>query len=191
MRGVRRVILGSARVPRAWFRRLAETNFFFAHIREKTPRKGKCTSAGRARLARGTRALPRAALSRVVVLSSVCLFILVLVIWWLPLPNELDRPALGTLTLLDSRGREIAELASPEARAQLPRRLDEIGKWLPRVTIALEDHRFYKHHGVDWRATAAALARNLKAGSNHFGRVNYHAAAREDCDWSAAPQLDR
>ena len=84
--------------------------------------------------------------------------------WWLPLPNELEKPAVGTLTLLDCRGREIAELASPEARAQLPRSLNEMGKWLPRVTIALEDHRFYEHKGVDWRATAAAFTRNLKSG---------------------------
>ena len=80
------------------------------------------------------------------------------------LPNELEKPTVGTLTLLDCRGREIAELASPEARAQLPRTLNEMGKWLPRVTIALEDHRFYEHAGVDWRATAAAFARNLKSG---------------------------
>jgi penicillin-binding protein 1C len=85
-------------------------------------------------------------------------------IWWLPLPNELEDSAVGTLTLLDCRGREIADGASPEARAQLPRRLDEMGKWLPRVTIALEDHRFYEHPGVDWRATAAAAMRNLQSG---------------------------
>jgi penicillin-binding protein 1C len=83
---------------------------------------------------------------------------------WLPLPNGLEKPTIGTLTLLDCRGREIAELASSEARAQLPRKLSEMGKWLPRVTIALEDHRFYDHAGVDWRATAAAFARNLKSG---------------------------
>ncbi len=46
----------------------------------------------------------------------------------------------------------------------MPRALNEMGKWLPRVTIALEDHRFYEHEGVDWRATAAAFARNLKSG---------------------------
>ena len=85
-------------------------------------------------------------------------------LWWLPLPNELEKPAVGTLTLLDCRGREIAELASPEARTQLPRALNEMGKWLPRVIIALEDHRFYEHQGVDWRATAAAFTRNLKSG---------------------------
>jgi penicillin-binding protein 1C len=82
---------------------------------------------------------------------------------WLPIPDELQKSPVGTLTLLDCRGRELAEIASPEARAQLPLRLDEMGKWLPRVTVALEDHRFYEHAGVDWRATASACGRNLKA----------------------------
>jgi len=67
----------------------------------------------------------------------------------LPLPASLRQPATGMLTLLDCRGREIAEIASPEARAQLPRKLDEMADWLPRVTVALEDHRFYKHGAVD------------------------------------------
>jgi len=31
------------------------------------------------------------------------------------------------------------------------------------VTIALEDHRFYKHRGIDWHGAAAAATRNLKA----------------------------
>jgi penicillin-binding protein 1C len=123
----------------------------------------KSASARRARQTRETRALPRIARSGRLL---VCGFILLLTsaLCWLPLPNELEHLTLGTLTLLDCRGREIAEIASTQARSQLPRRLDEVGKWLPRVTIALEDHRFYEHAGVDWRATGAACIRNLKSG---------------------------
>lgn len=80
-----------------------------------------------------------------------------------PLPASLRQPLPGTLILLDTRGREIAQLASPEARAQLPRELAQMGEWLPRVTVALEDHRFYEHGAIDWHATAAAGVRNLKA----------------------------
>jgi penicillin-binding protein 1C len=87
-----------------------------------------------------------------------------LLIWGLPLPNELLSPATGTLTLLDSHGREIAEVASPEARVQIPVLLSEMGEWLPRVTVALEDRRFYEHNGIDWRATVAACVRNLESG---------------------------
>ena len=38
-----------------------------------------------------------------------------------------------------------------------------MGPWLPRLTVALEDRRFYEHRGVDWRATVAACARNLRS----------------------------
>jgi len=83
---------------------------------------------------------------------------------WLPLPNELQGPLPGTLVLLDVHGREIAEIASPEARTQIPLKLSEMGEWLPRVTVALEDHRFYQHAGVDWQATIAACIRDLQSG---------------------------
>jgi penicillin-binding protein 1C len=84
-------------------------------------------------------------------------------VWWLPIPDALKKAPAGTLTLLDCRGREIAEVASREARTQFPVTLDQMGAWLPRITLALEDRRFFKHRGIDWRATAAACARNLRS----------------------------
>ena len=94
---------------------------------------------------------------------SCCLVVAIAFAWWLPIPHELQKSPSGTLTLLDCRGREIAELASPEARTQFPVALEQMGPWLPRVTVALEDRRFYQHRGVDWRATVAACARNLRS----------------------------
>ncbi len=94
-----------------------------------------------------------------VIVATVALWIL-----WLPLPEELQSPLLGTATLLDVRGREIAELASQRARVQTPITLTEMGDWLPRVTVALEDRRFYRHSGIDWQATCAAGLRNFRAG---------------------------
>jgi len=85
------------------------------------------------------------------------------VIWWISIPANLARTPSGTLTLLDCRGREIAELAAPEARTQFPVPLEKMGPWLPRVTVALEDRRFYKHRGIDWRAIAAACTRNVRS----------------------------
>ena len=38
-----------------------------------------------------------------------------------------------------------------------------MGPWLPRLTVALEDRRFYGHRAVDWSATVAACARNLRS----------------------------
>jgi penicillin-binding protein 1C len=121
------------------------------------------------RLILRARALPRVLPPRFLVVCVVGVFVVAIAIafafaWWLPIPDELKRPATGTLTLIDSRGREIAELASSEARTQFPVTLDEMGPWLPRVTVALEDRRFYEHRGIDWRASIAACVRNLRSG---------------------------
>jgi penicillin-binding protein 1C len=105
----------------------------------------------------------RGGITAAALLSLVFVTTLVTWAWLLPIPNELRKSPSGTLTLLDCRGHVIAELASPEARTQLPVALDQMGPWLPRVTVALEDRRFYDHPGVDWRATVAAGARNLRS----------------------------
>jgi len=93
----------------------------------------------------------------------IVLAVAIAIVWWIPIPRELQQSPAGTLTLLDCRGREIAELASAEARTQFPIPLERVGLWLPRVTVALEDRRFYEHSGIDWHALAAAAARNLRS----------------------------
>lgn len=70
----------------------------------------------------------------------------------------------GTITLLDARGEPLAELGNAAARSRHPLPLDALGPDLPRVTVALEDRRFYTHGGLDLRALLAATARNLLAG---------------------------
>ena len=111
-------------------------------------------------------------------------------VWRIPIPGELQAPPAGTLTLLDCRTREIAELASPEARTQFPVSLDQMGPWLPRVTIAMEDRRFYEHRGIDWRAIAAACARNLRSrhiisgASTITQQLVKLATGREQRSWS-------
>ena len=84
--------------------------------------------------------------------------------WRLPIPDELSQPPRGTLTLLDCHDRVIAEIGTKEARMQHPMPLAEMGRWLPRVTVALEDHRFYQHGGVDVHAALGALAQDVKSG---------------------------
>lgn len=81
-----------------------------------------------------------------------------------PIPAALQDETPSTVRLFDGHGRELAVIASADARAQFPLPLEKMGAWLPRVTVALEDHRFYSHRGCDWRALAAAMARNLRAG---------------------------
>ncbi|MFL6553658.1 MAG: transglycosylase domain-containing protein, partial [Chthoniobacterales bacterium] len=110
-------------------------------------------------------------------------------VWWLPIPHQLQTSPAGTLTLLDWQGRDIAELASPEARTQFPVPLVQMGPWLPRITVALEDRRFYEHRGIDWRATIAACARDLRShrivsgASTITQQLVKLAAGREQRSW--------
>ncbi|SRR5579862_439657 len=102
-------------------------------------------------------------------------------LWRQPLPEQV-KPG---LTLLDFRGRVIAE------SLQEPVALDQMGRWLPRVTVALEDRRFYSHGGVDFRAAAGAFLRDAKSlriaagGSTITEQLVKMAAGRTGKSWRA------
>ncbi len=125
-----------------------------------------------------------------VIWTAMFFMIATAIVWWISIPDRLRRPPSGTLTLLDCRGREIAELASPEARTQFPIRLEKMGPWLPRITVALEDRRFYEHRGIDWHAIAAACTRNLRSrhllsgASTITQQLVKLATSREQRSWS-------
>src|SRR5260370_12780714 len=154
-----RSCLGSARVSRVWRWRPRHRELF--GMRQRV-----VLIAGRAFRRRHrnvharARALPRAPRS-FVISAGIVLATAMAIVGWLPIPDQLHKSPAGTLTLLDCRSREIAELASPEARAQLPITLDQMGPWLPRLTVALEDRRVFKKPRNDWDAHLAALPRHL------------------------------
>src|SRR5207253_3525259 len=81
-------------------------------------------------------------------------------VYFWPLPGSLDGELRGTSSLVDVRGRQLAEVASADARVQLPRELHDLGPWLPKVTVALEDHRIYDHGAIDFRGIGAAIFRD-------------------------------
>jgi penicillin-binding protein 1C len=80
------------------------------------------------------------------------------------LPDALDNPAPSTPVVLDFRGRALAVLGTRFARESYPKRLRDMGEWLPRATVGIEDRRFWNHRGVDVCATAGALLRNTQGG---------------------------
>ena len=84
--------------------------------------------------------------------------------WFVPLPARLIAPADLTLVLEDRTGREIAVVPSVRARASEALALPGMGRWLPEVTVGLEDRRFWEHSGVDFWAIAGSVWRNLRAG---------------------------
>jgi penicillin-binding protein 1C len=84
----------------------------------------------------------------------------------MPLPEEMLHPTDRTLTLLDHAGHEIAVVPSTRARVADSIPLAAMGAWLPKVTVALEDRRFWSHDGIDLPALIGAGWRNVR-----FGRI--------------------
>ncbi len=76
-----------------------------------------------------------------------------------PLPVAGPTPV--THVLLDLRGQPFARLGDDRARDQRDVSLHDLGRWLPFATTAIEDRRFWDHHGVDGIATIGAALRNL------------------------------
>jgi penicillin-binding protein 1C len=86
-------------------------------------------------------------------------------IWTTPLPDSLAKELTvnGTPAILARDGTIIAESDTSTARVHIPATYPELGKWLPIVTVQLEDHRFYQHAGVDFYGLCAAFARNARS----------------------------
>ena len=66
--------------------------------------------------------------------------------------------------IVDSDENVLAELNGNESRKIIT--LDEMSTYLPKAYIAIEDERFYQHHGVDFKRTTAAILSFV----THFGK---------------------
>lgn len=70
--------------------------------------------------------------------------------------------------VVDTDGEVIATLSGKENREILTKQ--EMGDYLPKAFVSIEDERFYKHHGVDIKRTTAAIATFLfHKGESSFG----------------------
>jgi penicillin-binding protein 1A len=96
--------------------------------------------------------------------------LLVLIIGWLavtaPLSKSLQPPTPPSITLLASDGTPIARrgavIGKPVDAAKLP-------DYVPNAFVAIEDHRFYHHWGIDLHGIARAAVHNLIAGGVREG----------------------
>ena len=61
----------------------------------------------------------------------------------------------------------LAELNGQESRKSIT--LEEMSPYLPKAFIAIEDERFYQHHGVDFKRTAGAILNTVFTGSSSYG----------------------
>jgi 1A family penicillin-binding protein len=73
---------------------------------------------------------------------------------------EIDIPQ--TSTVVDINGQTIAAIFE-ENRIPVP--LSAVSPYFLKAIIAIEDHRFLQHHGVDLQAITRAFIRNLRAGA--------------------------
>jgi membrane peptidoglycan carboxypeptidase len=81
------------------------------------------------------------------------------------LPSELATPSLPEHSVLyDASGTTvIAILRGAEDRVNVP--IADIPQSMQKAIIAIEDSRFYRHHGVDLKGIARAIVKNNEGGS--------------------------
>ena len=83
-----------------------------------------------------------------------------------PLPDRLDEPGgeLVRAEVLDRHGQRLSRSYANRWNLHDRVALHEVPALLRDAFVVAEDRRFYEHGGVDWRARAAALWQNLRAG---------------------------
>ena len=69
--------------------------------------------------------------------------------------------------VVDQNGAVIANLSGDEKRKIIT--LEDMSQYLPKAYVAIEDERFYKHSGVDFKRTAGAILNTLFTGSSSYG----------------------
>lgn len=69
--------------------------------------------------------------------------------------------------VVDANGTVVANLSGDEKRKVIS--LEEMSPYLPKAYVAIEDERFYKHNGVDWKRTAGAILNTVIKGSSSYG----------------------
>jgi penicillin-binding protein 1A len=81
----------------------------------------------------------------------------------LPNIDSMKQTRLGQTTVIyDRSGHKIAELYGAINRIIVPSR--SIPTVMKNATVAIEDRRFYEHHGVDFTGIARAFVQDVKAG---------------------------
>ena len=64
----------------------------------------------------------------------------------------------------DLRGVPLQGYLSKNEEWALPISLEEMGTWMPKVVVALEDRRFFHHPGADLTSLSRAMVQNMRAG---------------------------
>lgn len=87
----------------------------------------------------------------------------------LPSPLKLKSGELLSIStqIFDRNGKLLYEIFADENRS--PVRLQDLPWYVPAATVAIEDQRFYEHHGLDFYGIARAALRNMFGSGNLQG----------------------
>lgn len=91
--------------------------------------------------------------------------VLFAVAWMLfPLPERFLEAGDPGALVLDASGGVLLDVVGADEQHRLAITLEQAGPWIPEALIAVEDHAFRRHLGVDPGAILGALGSNLAAG---------------------------
>jgi penicillin-binding protein 1C len=80
---------------------------------------------------------------------------------WLPYSSDTVFVPQRCTWIEDRAGNCLAAFVPASNQWDLPLTNDQVSPHLLNAIVAIEDRRFYQHHGVDWRAAAGALVEDL------------------------------
>ena len=69
--------------------------------------------------------------------------------------------------IVDQNGGVVANLSGDEKRKIIS--IKDMAEYLPKAYVAIEDERFYSHHGVDFKRTAGAILNTIFKGNSSYG----------------------
>ncbi|MBC04647.1 MAG: hypothetical protein CMJ34_15295 [Phycisphaerae bacterium] len=97
---------------------------------------------------------------------TVSILITGLTIAWIafPLPEDILHPGPGGGMVLDDRGSTLVSVVAADDQRRLPVGIDQVGRIIPEAVVAVEDHAFHDHIGIDPGAVVGATLDNLAAG---------------------------
>jgi penicillin-binding protein 1A len=155
------LFLDTGAIPYHWARRMSRRTRPAPQNARSPSRQALAASVPvSASLAGGVRWLRWAVLASIWAALSLAL-VLLWFAWDLPRPEAaLDSPRRPGLTLEDRTGQVYATFGDLVGE---PLRLSEVPAYLPAAVIAVEDRRFWTHHGLDWLGMARATVANLRA----------------------------
>jgi len=110
----------------------------------------------------------RLAVYTAAVLMAAYLFLQIL-LFLNPIPAASLQGFPESRRILDSQGQLLREVVNRDGARAKWVELKDISPLLIEATLAVEDSRFYSHHGVDWRSVARAARQLITSGQPRSG----------------------